>query len=233
MPSIPLQGGNGEVWPFRWWHFSPQPNCLTAGLKKPQCSRERDSPVGIQNGLGLLPSHKFLFGWNMAILGSIPIYTYTITRKSCKYTTLRGRNIHKSRLKFLHEFAGGHHASVHGKWKTTYLKTKEPWRALIWFWSQATLKVPSVFRHLNSWIFKNHLGDDFPLQADGEIPDPHFFFEASTLGAEPQKITEEFLMKCLDAKKAEQLVKAYQERLQPLSPWFSHLRVKEHWAEYQ
>ena len=138
-------------------------------------------------------------------------YTYTISRKSCKYTTLRGRNIHKSRLKFLHEFAGGHHASVHGKWKTTYLKTKEPWRALIWFWSQATLKVPSVFRHLNSWIFKNHLGDDFPLQADGEIPDPHFFFEASTLGAEPQKITEEFLMKCLDAKKAEQLVKAYQE----------------------
>ena len=75
MPSIPLQGGNGEVWPFRWWHFSPQPNCLTAGLKKPQCSRERDSPVGIQNGLGLLPSHKFLFGWNMAILiGSIPIH---------------------------------------------------------------------------------------------------------------------------------------------------------------
>ena len=147
MPSSPLEGGNGEVWPFRWWHFSPQPNCLTAGLKKPQCSRERDSPVGIQNGLGLLPSHKFLFGWNMAILGSIPIYTYTITRKSCKYTTLRGRNIHKSRLKFLHAFAGGH-----------------PWRAFIWFWSQATLKVPSVFRHLNSWIFKNHLGDDFPFK---------------------------------------------------------------------
>ena len=60
-------------------------------------------------------------------------------------------------------------------------------------------------------LLKNHLGDDFALQADGERPYPHFLFEASTLGAEPQKITEEFLMTCLDAKKAEQLVTAYQE----------------------
>jgi len=33
----------------------------------------------------------------------------------------------------------------------------------------------------------------------------------SEIRAEPQKITEEFLMKCMDAKKAQQLVKVYQE----------------------
>eukprot|EP00435_Cladocopium_sp_Y103_P045084 s414_g12.t2 len=33
----------------------------------------------------------------------------------------------------------------------------------------------------------------------------------SEIRAEPQKVTEEFLTKCVDAKKAEQLVKAYQE----------------------
>ena len=157
---------------FAWARFAPWHPKRPGVIAKPQVS------VWLKHGY----------------INRLNSYTYTISRKSCKYTTLRGRNIHKSRLKFLHAFAGGH-----------------PWRAFIWFWSQATLKVPSVFRHLNSWIFKNHLGDDFPLQADGEIPDPHFFFEASTLGAEPQKITEEFLMKCLDAKKAEQLVKAYQE----------------------
>ena len=148
-------------WGWKRWSLthsvetlSPQPICLTSGLKKPQCSRERDSPLGIQNGLGLLPSHKFLFGWNIA---------------------------HKSQLKFLHEFAESHHASVHRKWKSAYLKTKEPWKALTWFWSQDTLEVPSVFRHINyyitCWIFKTIWEMIFPLKLmEGPSIYSHFLF---------------------------------------------------------
>lgn len=71
--------------------------------------------------------------------------------------------------------------------------------------SEVNKKVPTLFIHMPKDT-RTAAGVQENIQ---DLKSRHV--RVSEIRAQPQKVTQEFLMKCIDAKKAEQLVKAYQE----------------------